>query len=123
MAFKAVALDTGTTLVYTCLDGETRAAIPLAGCAVTLVWAGADGAMQRRAMDIGSPATAGKASYTFQAGELSAPEMIFEVQIADGDGTVLTSLDPFTLPVRARIPANATVALAGAAASGGAGAL
>lgn len=122
MAFKAVALDTGSTLVYSCLDGETRAAIPLTGCVVTLAWVDPNGSMQRRAMTAATPAN-GKASYTFQAGELSPPEMAFDVHIVDSMGNELTCLDPLVLPVRGRLAAHASPALAGVAATGRAGML
>ena len=93
--------DTGSKLVTTCKDGS-GAAIDLTGATVMLHWEGEDGVLETRTMQIEN-LLGGVATYTFAAGEIFAPKMVFEVQITDSGGKITTCVDKITLTVREQI--------------------
>lgn len=103
MAYELVASDTGSKLVVTCKDNDTKAVIDLTGATVKLKYSISGGALQTKTMTVQTPATNGKAEYQFLAGELSAGAMQAEVEITDATGKIITSLDLLTIPIRARL--------------------
>lgn len=98
-----VAGDTGSKLVATCRDSETKALIALTGATVRVKYRVDGGALQTKAMTILVPATNGKAEYLFLGGELVAGVMRGEIEITDGAGKVITSLEPFLIKIRAKL--------------------
>jgi hypothetical protein len=90
--------DTGSSLSVPCTDAEGNA-INLTGCTVFLRWKDASGALVSKTMTIDDEAS-GLCSYKFEAGELFAPSMDFEVQIKDSGDFILTILDLIAVTVR-----------------------
>lgn len=98
-----VAGDTGSKLVATCKDNETQALIDLTGATVRAKYRIDGGALQTKVMTVLSPATNGKAEYLFLAGELTAGVMRVEIEITDGSGKVITSIEAFLLKIRGKV--------------------
>jgi|WetSurMetagenome_2_1015567.scaffolds.fasta_scaffold1261689_2 hypothetical protein len=93
--------DTGSTLTATCTDSD-GVVIDLTGATVELHWEGDDGVVVSEVMTI-DDAAGGIASYTFGAGEIFAPKMVFEVEITDSGGKIITCVDKIELIVREQI--------------------
>ena len=93
--------DTGSKLIATCADSD-GAIINLTGATVELHWEGEDGVVVSEVMTI-DDAAGGIASYTFGAGEIFAPKMVFEVEITDSGGKIITCVDKIELIVREQI--------------------
>lgn len=93
--------DSGSTLQVTCKDSSNQP-INLTGCTVNLHWIGDDGVLNNPAMTI-VDATNGIVSYQFDASEIFAPKMVFEVQITNASSKILTSSNTFELMVREQI--------------------
>lgn len=93
--------DTGSKLKVTCNDSE-GAVINLTGATVELHWEDANGALASRNMTIENHA-AGIASYTFAVGEIFSPKMVFEVEITDTGGKIITCTEKIELTVREQI--------------------
>lgn len=96
-----VAGDTGSKLELTCKDNDAGTVIDLTGSTVVLKWKDA-GSLIDKVMTI-TDAVAGIVEYQFLADELIAPKMRFEVQITDGTGKVLHSLELLRETVRAAL--------------------
>lgn len=103
MAVEFVAGDTGSKLVMTCKDKGTGDLIDLTGLTVRLKYKIAGGELQTKAMSVQSPATAGKAEYLFLGNELVDGEMVGEVEIEDGNGKIVTQVNPFRLAIRPKV--------------------
>lgn len=101
MAYDLVTGDTGSRLVVTCKDKDGTA-IDLTGATVRLQWEGENGVAVIQTMTINDAAN-GVASYQFAAGQIFAPRMVFEVEITDPLGNVVTSTEVITLTVREEI--------------------
>ena len=93
--------DTGSKLVISCKDSSTQA-IDLTGSTVRLIWEGEDGTLKTPTMDI-VDAALGVVSYQFAAGEIFAPKMVFEVEVTDSAGQIVTCVDKFQLIVREQL--------------------
>ena len=97
--------DTASKLEVTCTDNETGLVINLSGATVKLQWLAVDGTTEvNKTMTI-TDAGNGVAEYLFLVTELYAGVMIFEVEITDAGGGVITNLIPIKRMVRARIVA------------------
>ena len=92
-AYSFVEDDTGSQLRVTCRNKVTGAVIDLTGSTVQLQWKTRKQVFTEKTMSIVVPGTNGIAEYLFLAGELEAPAMKFEVEVTDGIGKVLHSLD------------------------------
>ena len=103
MAYELVAGDSGSTVVVTCKDSETKAVIDLTGKAVQLRYKIDGAALVTKTMTVQTPATNGKAEYQFGASDLSVGTLQGEVRIQPGLPDQITSIDPFYLPVRAAL--------------------
>lgn len=93
--------DTGSVLRVTVVDKETKKPIPLT-TPTYLEWIDQTGRKITREMEV-TDADNGIAQYKFQAGELYAPEMEFEVKTGTDPTDVLTSLQLIDIPVRKRL--------------------
>lgn len=93
--------DTGSKLTVNCKD-KTGSIISLTGSTVKLYWLDVNGSLVSRNMTIENAAN-GIVSYIFAANEIFAPKMIFEVEITDASGKIVTCLDKITLTVREQI--------------------
>jgi len=82
--------DTGSILRITCKDKSDQV-IDLSGADVVLKWNDSTGVLQEKNMTINSPATAGIIQYSFSAGELYPPSMLFSVRITDSSGGIVHS--------------------------------
>ncbi len=91
-AFSFVEDDTASKLRVTCKNKATGIAIDLTGSTVQLQWTTRKGEFVEKTMSLVVPAN-GTAEYQFLDGELEAPNMKFEVEITDGSGNILRSLD------------------------------
>lgn len=98
---RLVTTDTGSTLVLTCLQADTREPIDLTGDTVTLRWKAA-GVVEERAMTI-TNAAAGVCEYQFAGTELKAPRMRFEAVITDSEGKVISSCQLLDVQVREKL--------------------
>lgn len=97
-----VAGDTGSTLVITCKDKDSKAAINLNGKTVRVKFRLNGGILQTKEMAV-TDAAGGVAEYQFAAGELVKGTLRGEVEITDSGGLVLTQVEPFALSVRNKI--------------------
>lgn len=97
-----VSTDTGTKLYVTCVDRDTHLPMDLSGCQVNLRWKDANGILVSNPMVVVS-ATNGTAEYLFQANELYAPKMIFEIEVVDSLGHTLTSTELLSVQVREKL--------------------
>lgn len=102
MSVQFVEGDTGTVLTVTCVSAEDDTVIPLGSITPSIVWKDSTGTAQTRTMTV-TDATNGECQYQFAADELEWPEITFEVQLLDNTGSVVTSLDELTFPVKPRI--------------------
>jgi hypothetical protein len=93
--------DTGSKLRVTCIDNDTRLAIPLAGKTVRLRWDSGSRMVERTMSVVDAPN--GMAEYQFAAGELVSGLMQFEVEIQDGSGNVISSLSLLREQVRRQL--------------------
>jgi hypothetical protein len=93
--------DTASSLSITCKDSAGQP-IDLTGCTVKLHWLDENGVLKNPDMTI-SNAVNGIVTYQFGANEIFAPKMVFEVQITNSSGKILTSSNTFTLTVREQI--------------------
>lgn len=93
--------DTGSKLTVNCKD-KAGAAIVLTGSTVKLYWMNEAGTLVSRVMAIDDALT-GVVSYIFAATEIFAPKMVFEVEIMDSSGKIVTCLDKITLITREQI--------------------
>lgn len=100
-----VAGDTESKFRYTCVDSDGDA-IDLTNRLVELRWVDAGGVSQTRAMSVPNivNAPAGVMEYQFEAGELFAPYMDFEVRLTNSVGRVLRNLELRRVIVRAALP-------------------
>ena len=89
-----VAGDTGSVYRPTCKNSDGTI-IDLTGMTVTLSWIDSGGSKVARQMTI-VDAVNGVAEYKFQADELYAPSMQFEVMITDSQGEFVRNVDPLT---------------------------
>lgn len=94
-----VAGDTGSSLRVTCRDDDTGTTIDLTGSSVRLQWDDETGTLQSRAMTV-VDALGGEAEYQFDAADLVAGVMRFEVEITNAAGKVLRSLSLLRETVR-----------------------
>lgn len=92
--------DTGSVIRVTCSD--SAGVINLTGAAVRIRWEGVDGLLVNRTMTIDN-AISGIVSYRFVANEIFHPKIVFEVEITDATGYIITSKDMLTLIVREQI--------------------
>jgi len=83
--------DTGSVLRVTCVDNDTDAAINLTGATVRLRWRHHNGDVTSKTMNIVTAAS-GIVEYQFASGELWRGTRSFEVEIADAQGKVITSI-------------------------------
>lgn len=95
--------DTGSKLEVTCKDQGPATVIDLTGATVKLKYRIEDGPLETKTMALGSPTTAGKASYVFLAGELKPGKFRGEIEITDGTGKILTSLGMIEGVVRKKL--------------------
>lgn len=93
--------DTGSKLTVNCKN-KAGDAIVLTGSTVRLYWMDVAGNLVTRVMAIDNALT-GVVSYIFAATEIFAPKMIFEVEITDSSGKIVTCLDKITLTSREQI--------------------
>jgi len=100
MGYELVAGDTGSKLVATCKDSQTKAVIDLTGKTVQLRYAIDGGAVVTKTMTVQTPGTLGKAEYQFGVNDLSGGTLKGEVRIQPGLSDQITSLNPFELSVR-----------------------
>jgi len=100
MGYDLVAGDRGSKLIVTCKDNVTKTVINLTGKTVQLRYTIDLGALLVKTMSV-PVGTDGKAEYQFAAVDLTAGILTAEVRIQDGASDQLTSLDPFSLAVRA----------------------
>lgn len=93
--------DTASSLQVTCKDKGTGAVIDLTDCSVILRWRKlSDGTEVEKAMSFVGSATLGVVKYQFEAGDLEAGKMKFEVEITDGSGHILTLTELIVANVR-----------------------
>ncbi|MCI0488926.1 MAG: hypothetical protein L0229_20230 [Blastocatellia bacterium] len=102
MHMDLVAGDSGTTLVVTCKDKDSKAAINLNGKNVKVKWRANGGALQTKTMTV-TDAAGGVAEYLFLTGELIKGILKGEVEITDSSGLVITQVEPFSLSIRSKI--------------------
>lgn len=100
---ELVATDTGSKLVATCRDNETKTVIDLTGATVHLKYKIGTGAVQTKDMTIRTPQSAGVVEYQFLAGELTTGSFTGEVEITSATATVITQLEPIRLEIRAKL--------------------
>lgn len=110
--YELVVGDKGSTLIVTCKDRVTKAAINLTGKTAHLYYrlVAASGAVllarTEKAMTIPTP-TNGKAQYQWAAADLATVTSQglceFEVMLQKGASDELTSVEVGRLPVRARL--------------------
>lgn len=99
--FSFVAGDTASVLTVTCKRSDTGVVIDLTGATVRLKWRIDGGTLVTKLMTVTTPAT-GVATYEFDTGDLTAGQMMAEVEITTGSG-VTTSLEPFYFTIREKV--------------------
>lgn len=99
--FDYTAGDTKSKFYISAKD-ESGNIITLSGATVTLRWKNQAGALVSQTMTV-TDAANGLAEYQFAAGELFAPSMAFEVQIVDGAGKILSSVENIQVAVKKKI--------------------
>lgn len=101
MAVQLVAGDTSPVLRVTCTkpDGSV---LDLTGAIVRLYWRISKGNGQTRVMTI-TDANAGIAEYQFQQGDLSAGELVGEVEVTFSDRSIVTSTTTFSATIRMKV--------------------
>lgn len=107
--FKLVSGDTGSKLVYACINDDDDAVIDLTGKTAKIIWKNAIGTLIEKDMTI-TTLTSGKlfnkyggikvAEYQFIAGEIFSSVMDIEVKIVDVGGAYIKSLDLDAIKVR-----------------------
>jgi BppU N-terminal domain len=102
MHVDLVAGDSGSKLVVTCKDKDSKAAINLTGATVRVKFRVNDGSLITQVMAISNP-TGGVAEYLFLSSELPAGTIKGEVEITDSNNRVLTQVEPFSLYVRPKV--------------------
>lgn len=107
MAIDLVQDDTGTRLIVSVFDKDTKQAIDGTGASVKVRWTINDGAAVERPMEIVTENPL-KAAYQFGAGELAVPigetsALRLNVVVTDAGGKVLTQLKPITYTIRKEI--------------------
>lgn len=103
MGILLIAGDTGSKIIITCKDRDTGAAIDLTGATVKLRYSISGGTTVEKTATVVSPPTLGQVSYQFLANDLVSGTMYTEVKITDISGFVITSLEPITISVGARL--------------------
>ena len=103
MPYALVQNDTGSKLVVTCKDNETKVVIDLTGATVRLKYKIDTGTLQTKTMTVPPPATNGKAEYQWLTAELTPGVLEAQIEITDATSKVLTSLDPILLPIRTKL--------------------
>lgn len=103
LQYDLVTGDTGSQFKMVCKDRSTGAVMDLTGCVINLHWLDAADTPVSRAMQIEGDPALGTVSYLFLAGEIFAPEMVFEVEVTNSGGRKLTSNNPIRLRVRRQI--------------------
>lgn len=96
-----VAGDTGTLLLvsFTNPDGSP---FPLVGCSVRLRWTTQTGQSTSQPMQLVN-GILGQASYQFAANDTYGPAMVFDMEILQPNGVVVTTRASLTLTVRTPI--------------------
>lgn len=101
-----VAGDTASVLRVACKDdygdGTTLQPVDLTGAVIKLKYRIAGGALQTKTMSLVGAATDGVVEYKFGTGELTAGDMIAEVEITFASGDIVTSVLQLNLPIRAK---------------------
>lgn len=97
----AVESDVKVILQTTCTK-KSGGVLNLTGATVTLRWQVGSSTAVERTMTIADPA-GGVVQYEFQAGELEAPVMEYEITATLADGTIVTTAHKQRLSVRERI--------------------
>lgn len=90
-----VAGDSGSSVVFQCINKSDGLPIDLTGATVHLKFGAAD-----RLMTI-TNAAEGVVAYQFQSTELVSPSMLLEVEIVDALGNLISILDKVKILVRA----------------------
>lgn len=99
--YTLVENDVGIELQVTCTEGTEFKPVDLTGCTVNLIWVSV-GEKQTRPMNLIDP-VAGIVSYIFLATEITAPDMVFELQIVNAAGQSRSSLQTFRERVREKL--------------------
>jgi hypothetical protein len=101
MSYQLVEGDTGVVLRTTCTEGDPAEAIDLTGFSALLRWK-STGTVVEKAMTI-TDAPNGVVQYQFATGDITPPDMEFEIVLTDEDGKVRASLQTFRQRVRERL--------------------
>jgi hypothetical protein len=100
MTYDFVSGDTGSKLKVTVKDAASGAAVNLTGMTVRLKWYDPDGALVTKTMTNDPNPALGVSEYQFDAGELYAGTMKFEVEVTDAGGKIVSGLDLIQVSVR-----------------------
>lgn len=101
MSYQLVEGDTGVILRTVCTEGEPLTVIDLTGFTATLRWK-STGTVVEKAMTVTDPDN-GVVQYEFAVGDITPPDMEFEVVLTDSVGKVRASLQTFRQRVRERL--------------------
>lgn len=103
MPVEFVAGDTGSVLEVAFTRASDGSAFDLTGCTIAVKWRIAGGSLVTKAMSAVSPLSGGLARYQFTTNDLVQGKMVFEFEVTDGTGAVISSQVVMTTLIRGKV--------------------